>query len=67
MVEESTRRARVWAVGVGVGGESDDMSPTTDWSAWHADYADPTSLLSERLRVVQRHIHHWLDDRPQTL
>lgn len=45
-----------------MGGESDDMSPTTDWSAWHADYADPTSLLSERLRVVQRHIHHWLDE-----
>lgn len=45
-----------------VGGESGDMSPTTDWSAWHADYADPTSLLSERLRVVQRHIHRRLDE-----
>ena len=33
----------------------------TDWRAWHADYADPSSLLSERLRLVQHHIGDWLD------
>jgi len=38
------------------------MSPTTDWNAWHEDYEDPSSLLSERLRVVQRHIDDWLDE-----
>ena len=34
----------------------------TDWQAWHEDYADPTSPLSRRLRVVQGHIGRWLDD-----
>ncbi|MEJ7755344.1 MAG: hypothetical protein WKF83_02510 [Nocardioidaceae bacterium] len=38
------------------------MSPKTDWNAWHEDYEDPSSLLSERLRVVQRHIDDWLDE-----
>lgn len=33
----------------------------TDWSAWHGDYADPGSALSQRLREVQRHIRTWLD------
>lgn len=33
----------------------------TDWSAWHHDYADPESALSQRLRAVQRHIGTWLD------
>jgi len=32
-----------------------------DWRSWHADYEDPSSLLSERLRLVQRHIGDWLD------
>jgi len=32
-----------------------------DWYAWHADYNDPASLLSERLRVVQRLIQDWMD------
>lgn len=40
---------------------SDAVGSTTDWEAWHADYADPTSMLSERLRVVQAHIDRWLD------
>jgi len=33
----------------------------TDWSAWHDDYRDPDSPLSQRLRVVQGHISDWLD------
>ena len=33
----------------------------TDWRAWHADCADASSLLSERLRLVQRRIGDWLD------
>jgi hypothetical protein len=37
------------------------MTPTTDWDAWHDGYADPGSLLSERLRVVQAHIEQWLE------
>jgi hypothetical protein len=36
----------------------------TDWVRWHADYGDPSSPLSRRLRIVQRHIADWLDDRP---
>ncbi len=38
------------------------MSPMTDWHAWHGDYADPSSMLSERLRLVQGHIADWLDE-----
>jgi hypothetical protein len=37
------------------------MTPKTDWEAWHAAYGDPSSLLSERLRLVQQHIADWLD------
>ena len=37
------------------------MSSMTDWDAWHSDYGDPASLLSERLRLVQRRIADWLD------
>ena len=37
------------------------MNPMTDWDSWHADYEDPSSLLSERLRLVQRHVTNWLD------
>jgi hypothetical protein len=33
----------------------------TDWRAWHADYADPASALSQRLAVVQAQIAGWLD------
>ncbi|HET8559552.1 MAG TPA: class I SAM-dependent methyltransferase [Marmoricola sp.] len=35
---------------------------TTDWQAWHGDYADPESALSRRLRVVQQHLDRWLDE-----
>ena len=35
----------------------------TDWLAWHAQYDDPASPLSRRLRVVQARISEWLDDR----
>jgi hypothetical protein len=37
------------------------MESTEDWTAWHAAYDDPGSLLSERLGVVQRYIGEWLD------
>lgn len=37
------------------------MNSMTDWESWHSDYSDPSSLLSERLRLVQRHIADWLD------
>lgn len=37
------------------------MNSMTDWDAWHSAYGDPSSLLSERLRVVQQHIDEWLD------
>lgn len=33
----------------------------TDWDAWHRAYGDPSSPLSERLRVVQQRIEEWLD------
>ena len=33
----------------------------TDWRAWHADYADPASALSQRLAVVQAQVARWLD------
>ncbi|GAA1235158.1 SAM-dependent methyltransferase [Oryzihumus leptocrescens] len=41
------------------------MSPAapTDWQAWHEPYADPTSPLSRRLAVVQRHVGTWLEAR----
>ena len=37
------------------------MNSMTDWDSWHAGYGDPSSLLSERLRLVQRRIADWLD------
>ncbi|MDI6908933.1 SAM-dependent methyltransferase [Nocardioides sp.] len=46
------------------------MHSTTDWESWHTDYDDPSSLLSERLRLVQRYIADWLDvsaPRPVTV
>jgi hypothetical protein len=39
------------------------MAARKDWQAWHEPYADETSPLSRRLRLVQRHIAAWLDDR----
>ena len=42
------------------------MTATTDWHDWHSPYADDTSALSRRLRLVQRHIGDWLDERPES-
>jgi hypothetical protein len=35
-----------------------------DWLAWHEPYADETSPLSRRLRIIQAHIGAWLDANP---
>ena len=35
----------------------------TDWPAWHRDYDDPASDLSQRRRSVQSRIAGWLDQR----
>jgi len=40
------------------------VTETKDWHHWHSPYADDTSALSRRLRLVQRHIDEWLDERP---
>lgn len=37
------------------------MAQLTDWGAWHADYDDPASPLSRRLRIICDHITAWLD------
>lgn len=42
------------------------MSETKDWHDWHSPYADDTSALSRRLRLVQRHIGDWLDERSES-
>lgn len=34
----------------------------TDWVAWHSDYEDPGSRLSQRLAVVQEHVDRWLTE-----
>lgn len=39
------------------------MEGDKDWYDWHRSYADPRSTLSRRLRVVQRHVVAWLDQR----
>jgi hypothetical protein len=39
------------------------MDAGKDWHAWHEPYAHKSSPLSRRLRLVQRHIASWLDDR----
>ena len=36
----------------------------SDWTAWHAEYDDPSSRLSRRLAVVQRFLASALDRRP---
>ena len=35
-----------------------------DWRAWHDDYHQPDSVLSQRLRIVQHQIRQALDDCP---
>lgn len=37
------------------------MTSATDWNAWHGEYDDPASSLSERLLVVQTHIDEFLE------
>lgn len=39
------------------------MSAAPDWRAWHDAYDKPRSALRRRLRIVQREIGTWLDDR----
>jgi putative methyltransferase len=34
----------------------------TDWVDWHDPYADPESPLSQRLKVIQRHVRTFLDE-----
>jgi hypothetical protein len=41
------------------------VTETKDWHDWHSPYGDVTSALSRRLRLVQRHIDEWLDERPE--
>lgn len=41
------------------------MTTRTDWYDWHHDYAEAGSPLSVRLRIVQRRIAEWLDNRPE--
>ena len=38
---------------------------TTYWQEWHEAYADESSPLSRRLRLVQDHVRQWLDERPE--
>jgi hypothetical protein len=52
---DAMRPSEFPAPGVGVG---------KDWHAWHAPYAEADSPLSRRLRLVQRHLTRWLDERP---
>lgn len=35
-----------------------------DWLEWHRAYDDPNSRLSRRLRIVQEHLRHAIDERP---
>jgi hypothetical protein len=43
------------------GRDLQDGRDMTDWRAWHRDYADPDSALTQRLRVVQAEVAGWLD------
>jgi hypothetical protein len=36
----------------------------TDWADWHERYANPSSSLAARLRIVQAFIRDFLDGRP---
>jgi hypothetical protein len=38
---------------------------TRDWSEWHRPYDDPSSPLSQRLRLVQAHLRTALDRCPE--
>lgn len=55
----SVRRADPYA-------EMEPMVSNTDWDSWHDRYSDSSSMLSERLRLVQQRISDWLDDTAPT-
>ncbi|MDP9237783.1 MAG: SAM-dependent methyltransferase [Chloroflexota bacterium] len=38
-----------------------------DWVEWHREYDDPSSRLSQRLRVVQAHLRSAIDAHPAPL
>ena len=38
------------------------MEQARDWLAWHRDYADPSSSLSRRRRVVQQYLRQTLTE-----
>ena len=46
-----------------LGDSGTDRDGRTDWSAWHDDYADADSALSQRLAVVRSEIRRVLADR----
>ncbi len=37
-----------------------DRTTPFDWLAWHRDYEDPDSALSQRLAIIQRNIREFL-------
>ena len=41
---------------------TDANTDRSEWRAWHDAYADPSSPLSRRLRLVQAHIRRRLDE-----
>jgi hypothetical protein len=43
------------------GGCRATLGGVTDWRAWHAEYDDPTSRLSQRLQVVRARLGEILD------
>jgi hypothetical protein len=58
--------ARVSEIADHVTGVSSKMTgmSTRDWGEWHAAYDDPSSSLSQRLAIVQRHLVAALDRCP---
>ena len=42
---------------------ADRVGAARDWAAWHRSYDDPGSRLSQRLRLVQRHLRDAIDQR----
>ena len=48
--------------GTGASGRT-GSAERADWHDWHSAYADQGSSLSKRLRIVQREIARWLDER----
>ena len=50
------------ADGAGDGADGVDRDGASHWQRWHGAYDDPTSPLSERLRLVQEMLRGALDD-----